>query len=135
MFGKKHFITRDDYERIINIIKSLDNLADFSVIKNLNRKFKKAKLIDPKEIKSTVITMNSRFRLKNLGNGIKKEFSLVFPKDCDPLKNKISILDKIGAEIISRETGEVICLKNGEESYYLIEDVIYQPEAAGDYHL
>ncbi len=135
MFGKKHLITRYDYERIINTLNSGDILADFSAIKKLKEKIKKAKLIDSKEIKSTVITMNSRFRLKNLGNGIKKECSLVFPADCDPSNNKISILDNIGAEIISHETGEVIRLKNGEDAYYLIEDIIYQPEAAGDYHL
>jgi regulator of nucleoside diphosphate kinase len=135
MFNGKRLITKYDYERIQKILSYVNPYEYYRSIEILKEKFKKAKLVDPKKIKSTVITMNSRFRIKNLGNGLKREFVLVFPDESDPKNNKVSIFDDIGSEIFAHEQGDVINLGNSEDSYYLIEDVIYQPEAAGDYHL
>lgn len=135
MFNSKRLITKYDYERIQKVLSYVNPYEYSQSIEKLRNKFKKAKLIDPNKIKSTVVTMNSRFRLKNLGNGFKKEFVLVFPNESDPKNNKISIFDDIGSEIFAHEQGEVVRLENDEDAYYLIEDIIYQPEAAGDYHL
>jgi regulator of nucleoside diphosphate kinase len=135
MFGTKRLVTKYDYERIQKVLSFINPFDYYQSIEKLKQKFKKAKLIDSKKIKPTVITMNSRFRLKNLGNGSKREFVLVFPSDSDPKSNKISIFDDIGAEIFAHEKGEVVRFNNGEDAYYMIEDIIYQPEAAGDYHL
>jgi regulator of nucleoside diphosphate kinase len=135
MFNNKRLITKYDYERIQNILSFVNPYEYYRSIEKLKEKFKRAKLIDSKKIKPTVITMNSRFRLRNLGNGFKKEFVLVFPDDSDPKNNKISIFDDIGSEIFAHEQGDVVRLENSDDAYYLIEDIIYQPEAAGDYHL
>jgi len=135
MFSTKRLITKYDYERIQKSLHYVNSGEYRSSISKLKEKFKKAKLIDSQKIKSTVITMNSRFRLRNLGNGYKKEYVLVFPNESDPKNNKISIFDEVGSEIFALEQGEVIHLNNGDDAYYLIEDIIYQPEAAGDYHL
>jgi regulator of nucleoside diphosphate kinase len=135
MFNNKRLITKYDYERIQKVLSYVNSYEYYRSIEKLKEKFKKAKFVDSKKIKSTVITMNSRFRLKNLGNGFKREFVLVFPDESDPKNNKVSIFDDIGSEIFAHEQGEVINLGNSEDSYYLIEDVIYQPEAAGDYNL
>jgi regulator of nucleoside diphosphate kinase len=135
MFNNKRLITKNDYERIQKVLSYVNPHDSYRSIEKLKEKFKKAKLVDSNKIKSTVITMNSRFRIKNLGNGLKREFSLVFPDESDPDKNKVSIFDEIGSEIFAHEQGDVINLGNSEDSYYLIEDIIYQPEAAGDYNL
>jgi len=134
MFGKKILITKYDYDRLQKMLNS--NIHDEypQPVEKLKEKIKKAKLIDSREIRPTVITMNSRFILKNLGNGKKKELALVFPGESDPDKNKISIFDRFGAELFTHEEGEVINI-SGDDSFYLIENITYQPEAAGDYHL
>lgn len=134
MFKKKYLITKFDYDRLQNIIHAQRNRNNQS-IRKLENKFKKAKLIDPTEIKGTIITMNTKFRLKDLGNGLKKEYALVFPEDSDPHQNRVSVLDKFGSELFSHEQGDVIRWTEGTEAYYLVESIIYQPEAAGDYHL
>jgi regulator of nucleoside diphosphate kinase len=135
MFNKKKLITKYDFERIQNIINSINDNEYVLSTKKLEEKLKKAKLVDSKEIKSSIITMNTKFRLRNLGNGSEKECILVFPNDSDPQNNKISIFENIGAELFSHEEGEIIYWANGEDAYYLIENILYQPEAAGDYHL
>ncbi|MFH0974245.1 MAG: GreA/GreB family elongation factor [Spirochaetota bacterium] len=135
MFNTKRLITKYDYERIQKVLSFINPFEYYRSIERLKEKFKKAKFIDSRKIKPTVITMNSKFRLKNLGNGMHRDFVLVFPDDSDPKSNKISIFDDIGSEIFAHEKGEVVHLQNGEDAYYLIEDIIYQPEAAGDYNL
>ena len=37
--------------------------------------------------------------------------------------------------MFSQEEGEIIYWANGEDAYYLIENILYQPEAEGEYHL
>ncbi len=135
MFNKKKLITKYDFERIQNIINSINDNEYILSTKKLEEKLKKAKIVDSKEIKSSVITMNTKFRLRNLGNGSKKECILVFPNDSDPQNNKISIFENIGAELFSHEEGEIIYWANGEDAYYVIENILYQPEAEGDYYL
>lgn len=135
MFGKKKLITKNDFDRIQNIINSITDNEYVLSTKKLKEKLRKAKIVDSKEIKSSVITMNTKFRLRNLGNGSKKECILVFPDDSDPRKNKISIFENIGADLFSQEEGEIIYWANGEDAYYLIENILYQPEAEGDYNL
>ena len=133
MFRKtKYLITRFDYERIVKIIDQLN--PDDTCVKKIKEKLKKAKIIEPKEINSNIITMNTRFRLKNLGNGARNEFILVFPEQRAPEKNQVSIFDFLGTEVFCNKVGEVVPSAN-RDCFYLIENIIYQPEAAGDFHL
>lgn len=133
MFRKtKYLITRFDYERIVKIIDQLN--PDDTCVKKIKEKLKKAKIIEPKEINSNIITMNTRFRLKNLGNGARNEFILVFPEQRAPEKNQVSIFDFLGTEVFYNKVGEVVTSAN-RDCFYLIENIIYQPEAAGDFHL
>lgn len=129
---KKYMITSLDNDRISKIIDTL-NPYDSSVIK-IKDKLKKARIIEPRDIEPIVITMNTRFRLKNLGNGTRNEFILVFPDQRAPEKNYISIFDYLGTEVFCHQVGEVIPSANND-CFFLIENIIYQPEAAGDYHL
>jgi regulator of nucleoside diphosphate kinase len=133
MFRKtKYMITRFDYDRIVKIIDQIN--TDDSCVKKIKEKLKKAKVIEPREINSNIITMNTRFRLKNLGNGARNEFILVFPDQRAPEKNQVSIFDFLGTEVFCNKVGEVVPSAN-RDCFYLIENIIYQPEAAGDYHL
>ncbi|MFA5518330.1 MAG: hypothetical protein WDA74_03665 [Spirochaetota bacterium] len=125
-------ITKLDYDRIAKIIDSLNPL-DTSV-KKIKDKLKKARIIEPEKIEPIIITMNTKFRLKNLGNGMRNEFILVFPDQRDPEKNHVSIFDFLGTEVFCHKVGEVIPSANND-CFFLIENIIYQPEAAGDFHL
>lgn len=133
LFKKKKFmITSLDHARIMKIIESLN--PDDSCVKKIISKLKQARIIEPEEIKPNIITMNTKFRLKNLGNGSRNEFILVFPEQRIAEKNQISVFDFLGTEVLCHEVGEVIPSANSD-CFFLIENIIYQPEAAGDYHL
>ncbi len=129
---KKYMITSLDHMGIMKIIESLD--PDESCVKKITSKLKQARIIDPEEIRPNIITMNTKFRLKNLGNGSLNEFILVFPEQMAAETNQISVFDFLGTEVLCHEVGEVIPSANSD-CFFLIENIIYQPEAAGDYHL
>ena len=132
---KKYSITKHDYKRLQCIIESFNTDESANSVRRLREKFKKARFIDRRNIKATVVTMNSKVRLINIGNGSREEYVLVFPEESDPPTNKISIFDNMGCELFSHEVGEVVRLNHFCEDYFLIESILYQPEAAGDYSL
>ena len=129
---KKYIITSLDYDRIAKIIDSF-NPHDSSV-KKIKDKLKNARIIEPQKIEPIIITMNTKFQLKNLGNGMRNEFMLVFPDQRAPEQNHVSIFDFLGTEAFCHKVGEVIPSANND-CFFLIENIIYQPEAAGDFHL
>jgi regulator of nucleoside diphosphate kinase len=80
--------------------------------------------------------MNSRFRLKDLDDGEESDFTLVFPHQADFSKNKISVLAPIGVSLIGCKVGDSVSWKTpaGQKRYKILE-ILYQPEASGDFHL
>jgi len=129
-------LTKLDLDRLLKIINDKDTLQglDKTSVDLMKNFLTRSKPIDPHKIRSNIVTMNSRICLKNIGNGKKMECSLVFPKDSDKMANKISVFSNLGLQILGSKVGTVIKGNTSDNQYYLIEDIIYQPEAAGDFH-
>lgn len=134
--GKGKIFTRYDYDRLFDIIRNRDSIPtqESNNVDVLKRDLEHSHLVEPREIRPNVVTMNTKFRLKNLGNGKKYVYSLVFPKDCTD-KEKINVLSGMGAQIIGSTIGTVIKSNLSGDQYFVIDEIIYQPEAAGDYNL
>jgi len=73
--------------------------------------------------------------LRNLGNGKKKIVSLVYPDDSVKSEDKLSILSPLGSRVLGCTIGNVVNGCPFDDDYYLIEKILYQPEASGDFHL
>ncbi len=95
----------------------------------------RSKRVKPKKIKPTVVTMNSQFMLKDLDTGKKEIYTLVYPGEDNSIENSISILSPIGTCVIGCSIGSVIHLNSGLNRYLVIEDVLFQPQAHGQYHM
>lgn len=78
--------------------------------------------------------MNSKICLKNLGNGKKEVYSLVFPGDGKG-NDTLNVFSGMGTELLGSTIGTVVKKNPSGEQYFVIEDILYQPEAAGDFHL
>jgi regulator of nucleoside diphosphate kinase len=81
--------------------------------------------------------MNSRLSVRDLGSGKKLiTFTLVFPSDADVEQDKISVLAPLGTAVLGYRLGDTFEWKMpGRVRRLKLEQVLYQPEAAGDYHL
>jgi regulator of nucleoside diphosphate kinase len=132
------YITEPDYQRLNGLIEFTRerNGVDREYLNKLEGELDRAEIVDPKEIPSDVITMRSKVRLKDLVSGEANTYSLVFPTEADFSEGKISILAPIGTAILGYKRGDTIewPVPSGLRRLK-VDEVIYQPEAAGDYEL
>lgn len=133
---EEKYITEVDKQRLKQLIEEqMSGKIDMDEsLKSLSMELKRANVVDSKRLPCDVISMNSRVLL-NI-HDIALEASLVYPSDADWTENKISVLSPVGTAILGYHQGT--CVKwpvpSGEVSIE-IKKIIYQPEAAGDYHL
>jgi len=90
-----------------------------------------ADTVAPEEVPDNVVTMNSRVRLEDEREENEMTCSLVFPTesldDADLDKMNVSILTPIGLSLLGRRVGDTV------EGRVKIQELMYQPEAAGDF--
>lgn len=132
------YLTRADYQRLNDVLRAslLDRREDLGDLTRLQEEIKRAKIVEQTEIPGDVITMNSLVRLRDLDSGEQMQVSLVYPSAADAAAKKISILAPVGTAILGYRTGDTVEWEVPAGMRRLkIEDVIYQPEASGDFSL
>lgn len=134
----KLIVNRLDYGRIRQCIsdakqfKSISDVEAGKLIKELNS----AEIVEPEEIPSNVVTMNSIVRLSFLNNNKQIQFQLVYPDRANLKENKISIFSPIATALIGYKVNdEIEWIVPGGPTKIRIDEIIYQPEAAGDYNV
>lgn len=138
---KKRMIcmTKYDVERLEAVLAtSADDTKDRNRqdLKDLRDELQRARILDPKDVPPTVVTMNSRVRLRDVDTDEIVEYTLVFPNDSDFDLGRISITSSVGTAILGYSVGDTIewDVPAGRRRLK-IEALPYQPEKAGDYHL
>ena len=131
------FVTRNDKKRLLELLsaaKSLD-FRDGVDLNGLAVKLKHAFIVETREVAGDIITMNSRAELVDLDTGEKVIFSVVFPRDADIERGRISVLAALGAAMLGYRVGDEFDWKVPYSCRrFKFKQILYQPEAAGDYH-
>jgi len=132
------YITELDYNRLSGLIDRTRerNGTDREYLNKLEAELDRAQIVDSKDIPADVITMRSKVRLKDLASGESNTYSLVFPTEADFAEGKISVLAPIGTAILGYRQGDTIewPVPSGLRKLK-VEEILYQPEAAGDREL
>jgi regulator of nucleoside diphosphate kinase len=122
--------------KLIDLARETGNDANRMYLDRLEGELERAEVVNPIDIPKDVVTMRSTVRLKDLDNGKEMVYSLVFPNEADVDEGKISVLAPVGTAMIGYRVGDVIEWEVPSGLRRLrVEEIIYQPEAAGDYHL
>jgi regulator of nucleoside diphosphate kinase len=132
------YITELDYNRLSGLIERTreQNGVDRQYLNKLEAELDRAEIVSPKDIPADVVTMRSKVRLKDLVSGDSNTYSLVFPTEADFAEGKISVLAPIGTAILGFRTGDTIEWQVPSGLRKLkVEEVLYQPESAGDHNL
>lgn len=132
------YITRYDLERLNKLIDEAEDSfsQDRHYLEKLEDELSHAEVVLPEEIPNDVVTMNSRVCLVDQENQEEKILTLVFPKDADISQGKISVLAPIGTAMLGYRTGSVFRWEvPAGKKHFKVAKILYQPEAAGDYHL
>ena len=133
------YITTQDQERLTKLIeftRERYNGSSREYLNKLEEELDRANVVEPKDVPPDVITMRSTVRLKDLNSGEEMVYWLAFPTEANFDEGKISILAPIGTALLGYKRGDVIEWEVPSGLRRLkVEEVLYQPESAGDYNL
>ena len=134
----KLIINRLDHARIGKCIKDalmFNSITSAEAVK-LTTELNEAKIVEPEAIPSNVVTMNTIVKLTFMNNNKQVQFQIVYPEDADFKNNKISIFSPIATALIGYQVNdEIEWIVPAGLTKLKIEEIIYQPEAAGEYDL
>jgi len=132
------YITKFDLERLEELLAAAEEFSyrDRADLKDLAQELRRANVVDSIDVPPDVVTMNSQVKLRDLYTDKEMIFTLVFPKDANIDEGRISVMSPIGTAILGYSAGDSIewHVPAGKRRIK-IEEIFYQPEAAGDYHL
>ena len=96
-----------------------------------------ARVVEPEKVPANTVTMNSRVMFEDVRSGEKGTVTIVYPADADASTRRISILSPVGAALIGEAQGAEVelPLPHGQTRRIRIVDVLYQPEAEGNFEL
>lgn len=131
-------LTKLDHTRIKKSIKTA--LSERTITQNeadgLLNELNSAQLVESYEIPPDIVTMNSIVKLKFLNQNKEIEIQIVYPKDADSAKNKISIFSPIATALIGYKVGdEIEWFVPAGLTKMKIMKIIYQPEKVGEFQL
>ena len=138
MSGKPIRVTVFDLERLKKLLADAQRTSYRKSIclTDLQAELERAEVVESDKVPSDVVTMNSRVCLVDLDTGEEEVYTVVFPDDANAGQGKISVLAPIGTAMLGYEVGDVFewQVPAGKRKWK-VKQILYQPEAAGDYHL
>lgn len=129
-------VDRQRLEKLIEFHGERGPVANQEYLRRLEHELERAEVVAPEDVPKDVITMRSRVRLRDLNTREEMIYTLVFPVEANFDEGKISVLAPIGTAMLGYRVGDTIewPVPSGLRRLK-VEEILYQPEAAGDYHL
>jgi len=138
MKHRKIFITEFDktrLEELIAVAKEFGGAARKD-LESLAGELEQAEIVASKDVPPDVVTMNSKVILRDVTTSEKMTYVLVFPKNANIDVGAISVLAPVGTAILGYAKGDVVEWEVPSGIRRIsIDEILYQPEAAGDFHL
>jgi len=134
----KIILNRLDYSRIKQCISDAKQFKSInaSEAENLLKELNSAKIVEPQEIPDNVVTMNSIVKISFPNTTKQIEFQIVYPDKADLKNNKISIFSPIATALIGYKVADQIeWLVPAGPTKITIDEILFQPEASGDYNM
>lgn len=92
-------------------------------------------LVASDAVPATVVTMYTQVMLQDLSSAGTHKLTLCYPGDAEPAGGFISVLSPLGASLLGLRVGDVARWRTplGQERTGRIVQLLFQPEASGDY--
>jgi regulator of nucleoside diphosphate kinase len=137
MSEKEIVITEADFDRLRELLNSPRyRSTQASHLVALKEELDRGKVVAADAMPKGVVTMHSRLRVRDLSSQESETYTLVYPQQADINTGKLSVLAPLGLALLGARIGETVTFDAPAGRRRLkIEKVLYQPEAAGDFHL
>jgi regulator of nucleoside diphosphate kinase len=132
-------LTRNDYGRLKQLLDQLSRETEGTSagVETLEQILDLARVVQPEKVPANVVTMHSRVRFEDLRTGAEGTVTIVYPAQADVSTHRISILSPVGTALIGETEGAEVELPvpHGQTRRIRIREVLYQPEAEGNFDL
>ncbi|HHG3560420.1 TPA: nucleoside diphosphate kinase regulator [Vibrio parahaemolyticus] len=124
------YISRLDMNRITALLDKMPNIA--AELVELEAELDRATVLEPEEMPSNVVTMNSTVEFKFSGEERTMTKTLVYPSELKS-SDDISIFAPVGSALIGLSVGQKLDwpMPNKQVKTIEIVDITYQPERCG----
>ena len=128
-------VNRLDAERLQRLIDTASQ-KDAAVAEALEVELERAEVVEPEEIPADVVSMNSQVRFTELGRDAQLTRTLVYPHALADTPDGLSVMAPVGAALLGLKVGQAIDweLPNGRRIQVRVDEVVWQPESARQYH-
>lgn len=128
-------INEFDAERIDRLLEQ-PAYANSPVANALNDELDRAQMCAPEDMPHDVVSMNSQVRFRDLTTGEERVRTLVFPAQMTDSSSQLSVMAPVGAALLGLRTGSTIHweLPGGASTHLEVLELLYQPEAAGEFN-
>ena len=128
-------INEFDAERIDRLLEK-PAYANSPVANALNDELDRAQMCAPEDMPHDVVSMNSQVRFRDLTTGEERVRTLVFPAQMTDSSTQLSVMAPVGAALLGLRAGSAIHweLPGGTSTHLEVLELLYQPEAAGEFH-
>jgi regulator of nucleoside diphosphate kinase len=130
-------ISSYDKQRLMHLLRSANASSEVrEELDDLTWEIQRGREVRPQEVPADVVTMNSSVRVTDLDASTDHVYTIVFPSDANYERGKISILAPLGMSLLGYRVGDVVFWHVPRGVRQLrIDEIVYQPEASGHYHL
>ena len=128
-------INEFDAERIDRLLEQ-PAYANSPVANALNDELDRAQMCAPVDMPHDVVSMNSQVKFRDLTTGEERVRTLVFPANMTDSATQLSVMAPVGAALLGLRTGSTIHweLPGGTSTHLEVLELLYQPEAAGEFN-
>jgi regulator of nucleoside diphosphate kinase len=137
MNGKTAVITEADFDKLSGLVRSRQGRATYGPRASaLEQELGRGEVVAPMNVAKGVVTMNSRVRIRDLASDEGETFTLVYPHEANIDHGLLSVLAPLGTALLGAKVGDEVEVNAPAGLRRIkVERILYQPEAAGDYHL
>jgi regulator of nucleoside diphosphate kinase len=137
MKGKSAVITEADFDRLYDLVQSRQSRVNYGrLAEGLEQELKAGEVVAPARVPKGVVTMNSKLSVRDLASNERETYTLVYPQDADIDEGRVSVMAPLGRALLGAKVGDVVEFNVPAGLRRIkIERILYQPEAAGDFHL
>lgn len=131
-------LTTSDRHRLFVLVSAAQRRSalDRARARGLEGDIRGAEVVAPTEAPPDLVTMRTTFRITDLDSGEDGIYTLVYPHEEDPSEGRISVFAPLGIAVLGHRVGETIepvvpdPVRRGR-----LDEILFQPEAAGCYDL
>ncbi len=137
MSAKQIVITEADFDRLNGLLDSSRYRSTHAAsLMTLKDELERGTVVAVGDVHRGVVTMHSRVRVRDLNADESETYTLVYPDEADINEGKLSVLAPLGIALLGTKVAQVVKFDAPAGARRLkVEKILYQPEAAGDFHL